>query len=285
LLEERDACLEDPLVAETQDFSKKAGPFSSHHAELARIQRKDGSWTDWSGRWRDEVAALGFKPWTDLELTKAGNVFNISYENQQASSSSACTSAQDSASNSAGNAGNEMTQFSQGQNMLPAVGQLGDGTFLPLSTDQLISNDYNQGTLWPAHQLGLTDHFPDDGHVNTWMPDTSEAMLNLGNVVNCLERLPDLNNFSTELVTPMQTSQPYGNAIGSSTNMFGFSSMSFEEISGDINIPIDGGYTPAETGQTMSEDSNVSSGEYFDSVANYGFDAAPWNPTNGTQGW
>lgn len=283
MLKEKDTCLEDPLLGETQDF--QIDSTISWNATLARIQRKDGNWTDWSGARRNEVAALGFKRWTDPELPKAGNVSNISYENQQASPGCACTSAQDSASNSAGNAGNEMAQFSQGQNMVPAIGQLGDGTFLPLSTNQLISNDYNQDTLWPAHQLSLTDHFPDYGHVNTWMPDTSEAMLNLGNVVNCFERLPDLNNFSTELVAPVQISQPYGNAIGSSTNMFDFNSISFEGISGEIYMPVDGGYTPAETDQTISEDSNVSSGEYFDSVANYSFDAAPWNPTNGTQGW
>jgi hypothetical protein len=281
-LEEKDACLGDPLVVDIQSFSTNN---TSYGRELARIQRKDGSWTDWSGIWRDEVAAAGFKPWTNPKTSKDSNVSNVSSETQQASPSSACALAQDSGSSSTLDAGNEMMQFCHGQNRLPGIPQIDNGSFLPLSADNLISNHYNQGMLWPAHQFSQTDHFPSHGHVNTWRPNSNEAVVNFSTAVNCPGGLPDFNGFGTEFMTPMQTSQPYENALGTAADMFDFNSMPSEGISGDLCMPVDGGYAQPETNQNLPENFNTGNAAFFDSFANYGFDASTWNPPNNTQGW
>lgn len=59
----RDALVGEPFFAELQGFwASVYGSWSSW--PLGRLQRSDGSWTEWFGEWRAEVAAAGFHPCT-----------------------------------------------------------------------------------------------------------------------------------------------------------------------------------------------------------------------------
>jgi hypothetical protein len=289
-LEGKDACLEDPLLAEIQLFGLEYTSWPKYaisrppNANLARIQRKDGSWTDWSGIWRDEVAALGFKPYVSPGASNIGSASKVNHGTYQLSPGYGGPSLQGSGSSSRLNLIAETMEPSHTQDIQPIAARLGYSTF-PTVTDEMLANACDQGISLPTQRLEQTALFPPYEQVSTWNLNGSISLPMASSSYGNTTSLPDFGPFSNELMAPMQTSQPYGNAIGSSANMFDFNSMSFEGISGDIYMPVDGGYTPAETDQTMSEDSNVGSGEYFDSVANYGFDAVPWNPTNGTQGW
>ena len=68
--------------------------------------------------------------------------------------------------------------------------------------------------------------------------------------------------------------------------MFDFNSIFFEDISGDLCMPVNGRYASVKTSQAMPENTNAGSGgECLDSFANYLLDDTVWSPPHSTSGW
>jgi hypothetical protein len=278
----KDACLADPVLAETQKFCAR-GNYGEACTILGRFQRKDGSWIDWSGADRDIVAAMGFKPWVNPKTSKASEVSNISYETYQPSPGSVGASAQGSGSGSTPNAGDEMMQLSQGQINQPVAAKSPYGSFPDSSIGQFNTNNHSQSLWRPTQQLSQTDLFPGHGHVNNWMANSNEFMPTVSTGLNVPMGLPDFKNFSTEFMASVTTSQPNDNIAGTLANMVDFNNVSVGGISEDLCMPFDGAYASAETGQTMSENFNAGNSESWDSLFDLGSDAdaATWDFDNG----
>jgi hypothetical protein len=260
LFEEKAACPDDPVSAETQKFYVS----NTFVPTLIRIQRKDGSWTEWSGRWQKHVAAAGFTPWVNLEKSDTSNKSKVSSGTHQPSPESVGAAA-------------------QGPVMDLVATQPPYGSFAD-STGQLITHDHNQGVWWPTQQLCQTSLFPSHGQVNNWIPNTTDFLPAVSTAVDVPMCLPDFN-FNMEFMSPGETSQPNDNIIETSGNTFDFSNMSFGDIPVDFEMSIDGAYAPGETTQATTGYFDAGSAEAWDGFSDIGSDAAMWNANNGSQEW
>lgn len=286
LLEEKDACQKDPVLAENQKFhSENVNYWELDYALLGRFQRSDGSWSTWSGKSYDRVAALGFKPWVNPGIPQSSNMSKVSYKTDQPAPGSASAYAQGSSSSTSSNAREGIVQLSQGQTMSPFAFQLPRGIHPALSMGQIITNNDDQGVWCPSQQFTQTELFPNHGHANNWIPQSNGFMQTASTAVSAPMSPLSFSDFRTELIAPIQVSEPEGNMTGTSTNMFDFDDMSFEGISGGVYVPANGSYAPAETGQMIPEIFNTGNGEELDSSINTGFDADTWNSSNGSQRW
>lgn len=283
LFEEKAACPDDPILAETQKFCVTSSLWPSDRT-LGRIQRKDGSWTAWSGYKKDDVAAAGFKLWVNREKSDTGNGSKVSSGAPQLSPESAGAAAQGIGSSSTPNVGDETVDLSQGPVMVLAATQPPYGSFADSSMGQLITNDHNQGAWWPTQQLSQTSLFPSHGQVNNWISNATDFIPAVSTAVDIPIGLPDFN-FNMEFMSPGETSQPNDNIIGTSTNLFDFGKVSFEDIPVDFEMHIDGEHAPAETAQTTTRYFNAGNAESWDGFFDFGSGAAMWNANNGSQGW
>lgn len=279
LFEEKAACPDDPVSAETQKFYIS----NTFVPTLRRIQRKDGSWTEWSGLWQNHVAAAGFTPWVNLEKSDTSNKSKVSSGTHQPSPESVGAAAQGFGSSSTPNAGDETVDLFQGLAMDLAATQPPYGSFAESSTGQLITHDHNQGAWWPTQQLSQTSLFPSHGQVNNWIPNAPDFIPAVSTAVDIPMDLSDFN-FNMEFMSPGETSQPNGNIIGTSTDLLDFGKVSFEDIPVDFEMHIDGEHAPAGTTQTSTGYFNADNAESWDGF-DFGSGAVPWNTSNGSQGW
>jgi hypothetical protein len=275
-LEDKDACQEDPFVGETQAFSTHNGI----RRKLIRTQRKDGSWTDWSGHWRDEVAAAGFKPCVEPVASNAGSASQVNHDAYRPSSAY-----MDLFSQGSGSILDPM-QPSQGPDIQHVAAQAGYRPFPTLSTDQVLTNAHHHAMSLPMQQPEQTELFPTCGQVSGWSLGSAVFPSTASSPYPNAASLSESNLFDNGFMAPLQTSPPSANATGTSANTFDFSSLPFEAMSGDLCMPANGAYTPAETSQAMPENTNAGNGgECWDSFANHVFDDAMWSPPHGTSGW
>lgn len=275
MLEDKDACLEDPFVGEIQSFGWPNGT-----ARLIRTQRKDGSWTDWSGYYRNEVAAAGFKPLVEPVASNADSASKVNHEAYTPSPTYTDLFSQRSGSIV------EPMQPSQGPDIQHMAAQAGYGTFPTLSADEVFTNAHHPAMSLPTQHPEQMKLFPTFGQVSSWGLD-STSFPSTASSAYPNARLSESTLVDNGFMAPLQTSPPYANAIGTSASTFDFSSLPpFEAVLGDLGMPANGGYTSVETSQAMPENTNASSsGEWLDSFANYVFDDATWSQPHGASDW
>jgi len=273
-------------VAETQRFciDGKFWPYTTTTTTMGRVQRSDGSWTAWSGRDRNEVAAMGFKAWVSPQRPSAIDGSKGGYETCQGSPDPGNASAQASVPSSTPNAEGDMIPLSPGRAIQTAAAQFPlESISSPYPTESITYEPVQ--TLWGPNQLlNQVEFFPNNDNMSGYIPYSNQIMPSTRIDVKMPMAFEEHDQISTGLMLPMQLSQDQENIAGVSDNLFN-SNASVEDTLMDLNMPIDRAHAPAETGQLVPGYLNAGSGEHFESFGEFGFDTATWNSDNGGHQW
>jgi len=136
----------------------------------------------------------------------------------------------------------------------------------------------------PNQLLNQVGFFPNSDNMGGYIPYGNQIMPSTHIDVKMPMVFEEHGQISTGLMLPMQWPQDHENIAGVSDNLFN-SNTSFEDTLMDLDMPIDGGNAPAETGQLVPGYLNSGSREYFESFGEFGFDTATWNSDNGGHQW
>ena len=293
LLEDKDACRGDPIVAETQRFygdTTYLWPMCGY-VVLGRYQQKAGSWSAWSGRGSDTVPEMGFKVWVDPYMSRSNKGGKASCETYQSSQAATDASTQASGSSSTINAGAEMMQLSQGQAMLPFTAQLPFGHFSASSTSQIAVKNHDQGLWSPIQQLNQIDLFLGHENEETWSSDSYGFVPAVSAAADGSFVFADSNNFSMDFTDPFPAVQPTFDIAGAPDNTLDCNNMSFGDTLTDLDTALDGVHASTEPDQTPSADFYAGSAEYLDNLPEFDFDvdldfdAATWSPYDASKGY
>ena len=280
-------------MAETQRFHNNRPDLWQGwgYITLGRYQQKAGSWTAWSGLGYNAVAETGFKTWVYQDKSSSNEGGNASCETYQSSHAATDALTQASASSSMVNAGAEMMQLSQGHAMLPFTAELPFGHFPASSTSQFAVNSHEQGLWSSKQQLNQTELFFGNENRVTCTTDNYGLTPVVSAAAGGSVVFTGSNNFSTETMAPMATTQLAFDIIGVPGKAPDCRNMSFDDTWMDLDTSLDTVYASAEPDQSASEDFYAGGAEHLDSLVEFDFDfdfdfnvdAATWSLDDASQ--
>ena len=233
-----------------------------YRVRLGRTQRVDGTWTDWSGIYYDEVASNGFKPWVE-EIVPVPELEVIQrlppFADLFASSSGSNATTSPLNSNTGPSTSNTLT--SVGPPALTPGYAVDHGHFMTEWTTQIAYDDNNNNN----NDNGVTKDYL--GGLNTletiFAGPVDDYVGNFGVVI-------DIHPLSDDPILPPGAAPSFGNIFAAPDDSVNF------------NLPINTWSLPV---QTDAVDNGCLSSHNTNASADFSdFNFATWEPSNMEQG-